>query len=77
MAALVATAVHFLPDLVAIAVGMPVGVFAYGALLRVGRVVDGKDVERLLEAESLLPKLLRPLFRRLLRAVASSNARAS
>jgi O-antigen/teichoic acid export membrane protein len=77
MAALVGIAVHFLPDLAAIALGLPVGVLAYGAFLRVGRVVDGKDVERLLTAESLLPKLLRPLFRRLLYAVAPSNARAS
>jgi O-antigen/teichoic acid export membrane protein len=77
MATLVGTAVHFLPDLGAIAVGIPVGVLAYCVLLRVGRVVDGKDVERLLKAETLLPKLIRPLFRRLLHAMASSNAAAS
>jgi O-antigen/teichoic acid export membrane protein len=74
MAALVALAVRVLPDLAVIAVGPALGALAYGALLRVGRLVDAHDVERFLKAESLLPRILRTPYRKMLSAVASPGA---
>jgi O-antigen/teichoic acid export membrane protein len=74
MATLVALAVHVLPDLIGIAVGPALGAIAYGALLRIGRLVDTHDVERLLKAESLLPQVLRRPYRRILSAVATPGA---
>ena len=71
MAVLVAAAVHLLPDFAAIAVGPVLGSLAYCGFLRLGRIVDAQDVERLLKAESLLPRPLRAPFRRLLQAVAT------
>jgi O-antigen/teichoic acid export membrane protein len=65
--------VLFLPELAAVALGIPLGVLAYGFSLRIGRIVDVRDVERFLHAEILLPRRLRPLFRRLLYSVASPS----
>ncbi len=72
MAVLVAAAVYLLPDLAAIAVGPALGALAYGGFLHIGRAIDAQDVERLLKAESLLPRPLRVPFRWLLQAVATS-----
>ncbi len=74
MTALVAAAVRLLPDIAAVIVGPPLGFFAYGLFLRLARVVDENDVERMLQAESLLPRSLRATFRRLLRAVSPASA---
>jgi O-antigen/teichoic acid export membrane protein len=74
MAALVVLAVHVLPDLVGIVIGPTLGAIAYCALLRLGRLVDEHDVERLLKAESLLPRVLRSPYRRILSTVATPAA---
>lgn len=65
MASLVAIAVRLLPDLVSIIVGPPLGVLAYGLLLRATGVVDIRDVERLSNAGGVLPRPLRHPFRKM------------
>jgi len=73
MAATVALFAHLVPDLVAVVAGPLLGAAAYVAFLRIGRVVEEEDVDRLLEAEGVLPSKLRPLFRRLVRIAASPS----
>jgi O-antigen/teichoic acid export membrane protein len=73
MAILVGAAVHLLPPLGGVIVGPVLGAVAYCALLRALRLIDADDVERLLKAESLLPRPLRASYRRLLGAIATSN----
>ena len=70
MALAVFVVVALLPDLVGIAIGPVVGAFVYGASLRVGRVIDAEDVERLLKAQQMLPRPLRDPFRRVLQLFA-------
>lgn len=72
MTAVVAAAVYLLPDLAAVIVGLPLGAVAYGVFLRLAHVVDEKDVARFLKAETVLPPMVRPAFRRALRGVAPS-----
>jgi O-antigen/teichoic acid export membrane protein len=74
MTAFVGVVVYLLPDLAAVVVGLPVGVLAYGLFLRIGRIIGSDDVERFLHAESLLPKPMRGLFRRMLKAVAAPSS---
>jgi O-antigen/teichoic acid export membrane protein len=71
MAAIVALTMHVLPDLVGIFVGPALGGIAYVALLRLGRIVEAHDVDRLLKAENLLPRVVRRHYRRLLSVVAT------
>lgn len=73
MTAIVAAVVYLLPDLAAVALGLPLGVFAYGLFLRVGRIIESDDIDRLLHAESILPKPLRGLFRRMLFSMAAPS----
>ena len=47
-------------------------VYAFDA--EFGRLVDAHDVERFLKAESLLPRILRTPYRKMLSAVASPGA---
>jgi len=72
MAMAVLAVVAILPDLAGIVVGPAVGALAYGASLRVGRVIDAEDVERLLKAQQVLPPPLRAPFRRVLQLFAHS-----
>jgi O-antigen/teichoic acid export membrane protein len=77
MAVVVAAAAYFLPAIVGVVLGPVLGAVAYCGFLRALRVVNGEDVERLLKAESLLPRRLRAPYRRLLGAVAvPGDARA-
>jgi hypothetical protein len=71
MAATVALFVHLVPDIVGAVGGPLLGVVAYPAFLRMGRVVEEQDVERLLKAENFVPSKARPLYRRLVYMVAS------
>jgi O-antigen/teichoic acid export membrane protein len=73
MAAMVGGAVYLLPDLVVVIVGPVVGAFAYAWFLRVGRLVGSEDVERLLQAASILPGPLKAPFRRLVNTVAARS----
>jgi O-antigen/teichoic acid export membrane protein len=77
MAATVALFVHLVPDIVGAVGGPLLGVVAYPAFLRLGRVVEEQDVERLLKAENFVPSKARPLFRRLIYMVASARAGSS
>lgn len=75
MAAVVAGATFMLPDVVAIVIGPVVGAFAYAAFLRVARIIQEEDVERLLKAASILPRPLKGPFRRLVYGVAAPPTR--
>jgi hypothetical protein len=66
MAVLVGIVVHTLPDLVSVVLGPLLGALTYGAFLRVGRIVDAQDLERLGNAGHVLPRFLRNPFRRML-----------
>ena len=70
MAAIVGLFVHLVPDVVGVVGGLLLGIVIYAAFLRLGRVVAEQDVDRLLEAASVLPSRARPLYRRLVRIVA-------
>jgi hypothetical protein len=65
MAATVALFAHLVPNIVAVAGGPFLGIGAYVAFLRIGRVVEEQDVDRLLEVENVFPSKARPLYRRL------------
>ena len=71
MAATVALFVYLAPNIVGVVGGPFLGVGAYVAFLRMGRVVEEQDVDRLLRAENVFPSRARPLYRRLVHIVAS------
>jgi O-antigen/teichoic acid export membrane protein len=75
MAAVVAGATIMLSDIAAIVIGPVVGAFAYAAFLRVARIIQEEDVERLLKAASILPGPLKGPFRRLVYGVAAPPSR--
>jgi hypothetical protein len=70
MAMAVLAVVALLPDLAGIVVGPALGALVYGVSLRIGRVIDAEDVERLLKAQQVLPPALRAPFRRVLQLFA-------
>lgn len=76
MALAVFAVAHFLPDMVSVIVGPVLGVMIFGVFLRVGHVVEDEDVERLLKAETLLPRRCRPYFRKLLWRLVAPAARS-
>jgi O-antigen/teichoic acid export membrane protein len=65
MALLVGIAIRFLPDIASVVVGPVLGMVAYVAFLRIGRIVDAQDIERLGKAGGALPGPLRNPFRKL------------
>ena len=73
MAATVALFAHLVPDIVGVLGGLPLGIVTYAAFLRLGRIVAEEDVDRLLEAASVLPSRARPLYRRVVRIIAVST----
>jgi len=70
MAAVVALFVHLVPNIVGVVGGPFLGVAAYMAFLRIGRVVEKQDIDRLLEAESVFPSRARTAYRRLVHIIA-------
>jgi O-antigen/teichoic acid export membrane protein len=77
MAATVALFAHVVPDIVGVVGGMFVGVGAYVAFLRMARVVEAQDIDRLLRAESVLPNRVRSLYRRLVHITARLSLTAN
>jgi O-antigen/teichoic acid export membrane protein len=72
MAGVVGASIYLLSDVVAIVIGPLVGACAYAIFLRVARIIQEDDVERLLKAASILPRPLKGPFRRLVHAMAAT-----
>jgi O-antigen/teichoic acid export membrane protein len=64
MAVIVALFVHLVPIIVGVVGGPFLGAGAYVAFLRLGRVVEEQDMERLRRAEGVFPSKVRPYYRR-------------
>jgi O-antigen/teichoic acid export membrane protein len=65
MAAVVALFMRLVPNIVGVVGGPFLGVGAYVTFLRIGRVVEEHDIDRLLRAEIVFPEWARPSYWRL------------
>ena len=65
MAATVALFANLVPDIVGIVGGFLLGVVVFSGFLRLGRVLEEQDIDRLLRAEIVFPSRVRPLYRSL------------